>query len=342
MKLTKTLKHLFIPHEHNEYKPHFFREVSIFIIIVLIFFLLGVSAGSSFFLRKTVLGANVTADVLVDLTNESRLAFGDSPLVRSETLDKAATLKGDDMAAYSYFSHNSPTGVTPWHWFQQVGYSFLYAGENLAINFTDATEVRDAWLASPTHRANLLDKRFREIGMATISGTYENEPTIYVVQLFGTPAQAKTTTNPDALSVRAEEKAVVQASSTKLSGNPPEIKGATQANMTATSTVIVSKPPLTALVTNQEFAMVRNNEAAPLPAEKTSSYKHYANWAENALFGSTYYIDIALKVLFAFVLVSLGTMLAIEIRRQHWKHAVYGMSVLLIIFLSIIVNQLFW
>lgn len=334
--MRRTLKHLFIPHEHNEYKPHFFREVSIFVLIVTIFFLLGVSAGSSFFLRKTILGANVTADVLVDLTNESRLAFGDAPLTRSTTLDQAATLKGDDMATYGYFSHNSPTGITPWHWFQKVGYNFLYAGENLAINFTDASEVRDAWLASPTHRANLLDKRFREIGMATVSGTYESEPTVYVVQLFGTPASAKVAQSEQVVRV-AEVGENKDAQATSTSQNIPEIKGA------AASTTPASTSPLKPIVTTPTLAVVKNNEAATVASElPRTEYKQYSNWMENALFGSSYYVDIALKVLFGIVLVALGIMLAIEIKRQHWKHAVYGMSVLLILLLSIIVNQLFW
>ncbi len=333
------LKHLFIPHEHNDYKPHFFREVSIFIIILIIFFMLGVSAGSSFFLRKTVLGANVTADVLVDLTNESRLALGDNPLSRNDLLDKAATLKGDDMATYGYFSHNSPTGVTPWHWFQQVGYNFLYAGENLAINFTDATEVRDAWLASPTHRANLLDKRFREIGMATISGMYQNEPTIYVVQLFGTPATTKTSSVEETPLPQKEEKAVL-ASSTKITGNPAEIKGVTQVATSSATTTSLSF--FTTLLVSPKYAIVKNNNAAALPFEKATPYRRYSTWLENALFGSSYYVDILLKGLFGIVFVALIVMLAVEIERRHWKHAVYGMSVLVIILLSIIVNQMFW
>lgn len=96
------------------------------------------------------------------------------------------------MASKEYFSHNSPEGVTPWHWFKEAGYNFLYAGENLAINFTDSTDVEKAWLESPTHRANIMNVEFREIGMATVKGVYKNYPTIYIVQMFGTPAYGQT------------------------------------------------------------------------------------------------------------------------------------------------------
>jgi hypothetical protein len=335
--LGKALKHLFIPHKHNKYAPHIFREFSVGMMVVAVVFLLGVSFGSSFILKKTVLGANVTADILVDLTNETRVANNDKPLTRNSVLDKAATLKGDDMSTHEYFSHNSPTGVTPWHWFQEAGYNFLYAGENLAINFIDAGEVRDAWMASPTHRANLLDTRFREIGMATISGLYQGEPTIYVVQLFGTPAKAsekRAVSAPAATSTPATTTPSVLASAV-----PGEVRGESKINGTTTQTE--EKPAYKPLVTTNQLAVIENTEAVP---EETADQAPviYAPWYEHALFGSTYYVDRILKVLFGCVFVALALLLAIELRRQHWKHAVYGMSVLVILLLSIILNQFFW
>ena len=102
----------------------------------------------------------MVASVLVDLANESRLAYNEVPLVPNEKLTHAAQLKGEDMAANNYFAHNSPEGVTPWYWFKQAGYSFLYAGENLAVDFTESRDVENAWLNSPLHRANILNVNF--------------------------------------------------------------------------------------------------------------------------------------------------------------------------------------
>lgn len=93
------------------------------------------------------------------------------------------------MAEKSYFAHTSSDGVTPWHWFQEVDYPYLYAGENLAIHFTDSEDVIDAWMNSPTHRANILNTRFTEMGIATAQGSYQGRATIFVVQLFGTPLE---------------------------------------------------------------------------------------------------------------------------------------------------------
>lgn len=99
--------------------------------------------------------------VLVDLANQDRLANGEGALTRSPLLDTAARLKAEDMASTQYFAYTSPTGVTPWHWFSKVGYSFTYAGENLAIDFTESADVEKAWLNSPLHRKNIMSNNSR-------------------------------------------------------------------------------------------------------------------------------------------------------------------------------------
>jgi hypothetical protein len=65
----------------------------------------------------------------------------------------------------------------------------VHAGENLAIHFTDSGDVVQAWMDSPTHRANIMNGNYTEIGVGTAEGTYEGFDTVYVVQLFGTPAR---------------------------------------------------------------------------------------------------------------------------------------------------------
>ncbi len=96
-------------------------------------------------------------------------------------------MKADDMATKGYFAHTSPEGLTPWYWFAQVGYNYTYAGENLAINFNESKDVDTAWLASPTHRANILNSHYTEIGIATAQGMYKGVQATFVVQMFGTP-----------------------------------------------------------------------------------------------------------------------------------------------------------
>jgi hypothetical protein len=126
--------------------------------------------------------------VIVSDTNDEREQNGVTPLTRSAILDAAATMKAKHMAANQYFAHYSPDGVSPWHWFDEAGYPFVHAGENLAIYFTDSSDIVDAWMASPAHRANILDENYQEIGIGVAEGEYEGYQTVYVVQLFGTPA----------------------------------------------------------------------------------------------------------------------------------------------------------
>jgi hypothetical protein len=108
-------------------------------------------------------------------------------------------MKAQHMANNEYFAHYSPDGVSPWYWFNEVSYNFVHAGENLAIHFTDSGDVVEAWMESPTHRANIMNGNYAEIGVGTAEGTYEGYPTVYVVQLFGTPSApiAQTTAVPE-------------------------------------------------------------------------------------------------------------------------------------------------
>lgn len=142
---------------------------------------------SSEWLVSTVLPA-----VVVELTNEERSTAAAPPLQRNQTLDAAARLKAEHMAKEEYFSHFSPNGVSPWHWFDEAGYTYAHAGENLAIHFTDSAEIVEAWMHSPLHRKNIVNNQYTEIGVGTAQGEYEGYKTVYVVQLFGTPAVPET------------------------------------------------------------------------------------------------------------------------------------------------------
>jgi hypothetical protein len=184
-----TLINSFIPHEGNDYTPQLLRRaatVGMFGLVLLSFTMANIQA--LLWQQSDWLVGAILPAVVVELTNDERAQNAAPALVRSSVLDAAATLKAQDMAAQGYFSHDSPSGLTPWHWFETVNYPFVHAGENLAVYFTDSREVVEAWMKSPTHRANIVDSKYREIGIGTARGTYQGHDTIFVVQLFGTPA----------------------------------------------------------------------------------------------------------------------------------------------------------
>jgi uncharacterized protein YkwD len=187
--------------ETNQLKPYSMDRLqkaalSVMVVLTLVTFvganLQAVLWQSSEWLVSTVLPATV-----VDLTNKERSSLNQAPLQRNSTLDAAATLKAKHMAKNEYFSHFSPDGVSPWYWFDQSGYVYAHAGENLAIHFTDSTQVVDAWMDSPTHRENIVNTSYTEIGVGTAKGKYEGYDTVYVVQLFGSPGVARVVVEPE-------------------------------------------------------------------------------------------------------------------------------------------------
>lgn len=185
------LKHYFIPHEGNDYRPHILggRAVA-FIVMVALVAEAAFVFSAKYVIPNSKLFGIVEANALIDETNQARQANGLSALAVSPLLTEAAQEKANDMATKGYFAHTSPQGLTPWYWFENVGYSFDYAGENLAVNFSDSQDVTNAWLNSPEHRANIMSGDFTQIGMATAQGTFNGQPAVYVVEEFGTPAPA--------------------------------------------------------------------------------------------------------------------------------------------------------
>ncbi len=129
--------------------------------------------------------ASIYPDVLINLTNDYRQQKALSALVVNPVLEEAARLKAQDMAQNGYFAHTSPDGIDPWYWLDKVGYDFVCAGENLAVNFSDSSMLHQAWIDSLSHRENIINKNFSEIGIATAQGLYRGKEAVFVVQFFG-------------------------------------------------------------------------------------------------------------------------------------------------------------
>ncbi len=129
--------------------------------------------------------SEISSQSVIMLTNQARLSNGISTLLENENLMRAARDKVKDMLTNDYFAHTSPQGVAPWHWIKKNGYNYQYAGENLAINFTDAKEQHAAWMKSATHRKNILNPEYADIGVAVAQGKIDGQNSVIVVQMFG-------------------------------------------------------------------------------------------------------------------------------------------------------------
>ena len=133
-------------------------------------------------------GAELTIVGTIAKTNDERRTRGLPELAANAKLAAAARVKADDLFARQYFEHVSPTGAGPADLAREAGYEYIEIGENLALgNFSDDADLVRAWMESPGHRANILNKEYEEIGVAVGKGTFEGETTWMAVQVFGRP-----------------------------------------------------------------------------------------------------------------------------------------------------------
>lgn len=140
---------------------------------------------SSIPLTAAVSSDPIAPNVIETLVNERRTIEGKKPLTTNTELRESACAKADHMLANDYWDHISPEGVTPWTFIKKAGYDYKEAGENLARGFKDDTKLVQAWMDSPTHRANVLDSRFTEQGICERDGTLGGKATRLVVQQLG-------------------------------------------------------------------------------------------------------------------------------------------------------------
>lgn len=141
--------------------------------------------------QQGVLGyaTNVSPSGLLAETNNQRAANGLGGLGLNGLLNQAAQAKANDMVASNYWSHNSPSGATPWTFITNSGYSYSTAGENLAYGFATSSETIIAWMNSAAHRANILGGKYTEVGFGIANSTnYINEgPQTVVVAMYAAP-----------------------------------------------------------------------------------------------------------------------------------------------------------
>lgn len=175
-------------HRQNEkYLRHYWPYIPMLLIVGL-----GLTLNSLWASSSSVLGvqSNLTAAALTDATNAQRSANNESGLKLNDKLSQAAAAKARDMVAKNYWSHDSPSGETPWQFIIESGYGYNKAGENLAYGFNDAGGVLAAWMNSPEHRENVLDSDYTEVGFGVAQSPdfVGHGPETVVVAMYGAPS----------------------------------------------------------------------------------------------------------------------------------------------------------
>jgi len=316
------LKNYFVPHEHNEYKPHFFREMSILVVSLVVVLAFFGAVAHQVIILKTDLLAEVFPKVLVDLANNNRRITNLQALHPDPLLEEAARLKALDMSRRGYFAHTSPEGVSPWFWFRAAGYEFTYAGENLAIDFSDSIDVDRAWMASPGHRANILNNNFTEIGIATAKGVYEGRETTFVVQMFGRPAEKKVAV------AETTPSRPIDDGTEEVSEVPMEVSAEPG---TESSLEEVSSSQVLGTKRGDEMfvAVVNPDNVEPAPSIARQEPVGSLSTAVEALAVSPKRnLSIVYSVLAMIVALGLALMIFIKIQIQHPRNIAYGVGVI--------------
>lgn len=189
--LYSVIPHLFSPRRSNNHRPKILKPLAYAyltcLLVVFVFTLQFLSKHGSNFGAVLGFASTITPAQVIDQTNAQRERLGLAPLTFNKQLTDAALAKGQNMMTNQYWSHVSPDGTEPWYFIHEAGYEYRVAGENLARDFSDTSRMIEAWMASPTHKANIMNPRYTEIGIAVIDGTLEGYETTLVVQMFGQP-----------------------------------------------------------------------------------------------------------------------------------------------------------
>lgn len=128
--------------------------------------------------------------------NRFRAAHGLVALHESPALDRSARRHSLEMGRLGYFGHSSADGMQFWqrirHFYPAHGYSYWAAGENLvwASPRLSAERAMRLWIASPPHRANLLSRQWRQIGISAVAvarapGVYGRRRVTIITADFG-------------------------------------------------------------------------------------------------------------------------------------------------------------
>ncbi|MEO7617463.1 MAG: CAP domain-containing protein, partial [Candidatus Saccharibacteria bacterium] len=204
---------------------------------------------------------DITPVELLNDTNAERTKVGLAPLRLESRFNASSSDKANDMFTNNYWAHVSPTGVQPWHWFEQENYSYSYAGENLAKNFDTSAGVTQGWMNSQTHRDNLLNPNYVDVGFSVKNGTLTGEQTTLVVAHYGTVAKA-----PVAAATTPAPKSVAP---TVLAATPQPKASVVPTPVSATTPAPTATPiaatPRVAPTTPQVTPLAKVEVASPTP-----------------------------------------------------------------------------
>lgn len=143
---------------------------------------------------------SMSASALLSSTNSQRSSHGAGALKINSKLASAAQQKANDMISKNYWSHDPPGCSRPgtcWYAFvNSSGYKYKALGENLAYGFDNSSDTVSGWMASPEHRANMLNKTYTEVGFGYANGSNFNHSGQQTVVVAEYALPLSTTSSP--------------------------------------------------------------------------------------------------------------------------------------------------
>jgi len=118
---------------------------------------------------------------VIRLVNNERQKRKLQVLSFDEALTQVAVIKAQDMVNRHYFEHESPYYGMPWDLATLFDYPYTSLGENIGRNIPSPEAAVKAWMASPSHRENILRENYTNTGVAI---AVDAKGIYYWVQLF--------------------------------------------------------------------------------------------------------------------------------------------------------------
>ncbi len=348
-------KDYFVPNRKNCHKPKILRTKSLVTIAFIMIMLKMMILSYVFFINPfKAWMSEVMSSRVLELINEERAEEKMPALVLNSILSQSALEKANDMLKKNYFDHFSPDGRKPWDFIDRGQYEYLFVGENLAMNFTSADSVNTALMNSPSHKKNILNSRYSEVGLAIVSGEINGEKTNVLVQLFASKSQAEPSVKqaekiaaaeiPQPKIVNNAKTQIAPAANPAVKNTEPQAEVAAVPNITevagvskqfTSEKIVENTPSLVEEFTNQksenaEIAASPNNvfnnpddfKVLRMPNSENSRLTFISS-----IFNSLNYIFVAALVM---IIMALIVNILVKFRIQH-KHVIIQTLLLLLL-----------
>ena len=305
---SRLLKDFFVPYAGNGHRPRALRPKSLVTYATVALLVKAAATGFLFFTYPTPASLSaIVTERMIELINEARTESGVATLAPSQLLTEAAQAKGADMIDRDYFAHDTPEGKRPWQWINRQQYDYVNAGENLAMDFVSAEVVQAALMQSPSHRKNIVNPKYQEVGIAVLHGELNGRETILLVEFFGTQ--------------RKDTRVATTAGTLKTAGPSPKPEPAnptpvpTAAEQTPTPG---ETPPVVAGEETEVIAEAAAEEAVSEPLNQTLIVVGQPQLRSRTLVDRVIeYSNVFFLALLVFVIITLFLNIVIKIRIQH-------------------------